>query len=268
MPTDIDFDKQAADFDQFLPLLAPVADRLVQPLAGLDPGADVLDIACGTGEPGLTLLERRPGLRLLGIDSSEAMIAVARHKAARRGLDGARFEVMNSQDLALADGAIDAVVSRFGLLSFADPVAEARQLARVLRPGGTFAIAAWDAVSMNTASFAIMTAAWEQLPPPVQGIFRRQEPFTMLGRREAWLAGAGLTDLHSELFSWDVDFPDEAALWTLVSGPGALGAFAGALDDDTLSGIRQRFDELLAHYRRDDGSYQLPFACRLITGRR
>jgi ubiquinone/menaquinone biosynthesis C-methylase UbiE len=268
VPSDIDFDRQAADFDQFLPLLAPVADRLTEAMTGLKPGESVLDIACGTGEPGLTLLEHRPGVQLLGIDASEAMIGVARHKAARRDQADARFEVMNSQALTLDDGAVDGVVSRFGLLSFADPVAEAAELARVLRPEGRFSIAAWDAVTMNTASFAIMTAAWEQLSAPVQGLLRRQETFTMLGRREAWLTGAGLTDLQSELFTWEVDFPDEKSLWALVSGLGSLGAFAGPLDEATLTGIRHRFDDLVSHCRRADRSYRLPYACRLISGQR
>lgn len=268
MPSEFDFARQAADFDQFLPLLAPVADHLVERTSGLAPGTHVLDIACGTGEPGLTLLGRRPELRLLGIDSSATMIGVARHKAAQRNLTGAQFEVMNSQDLAIQDGAVDAAVSRFGVLSFADPLAEARELARVLRPGGTFTIATWDAASMNTLSFAITTAAWDHLPAPVQAALRRQEPLTMLGRREAWLANAGLTDLTSELFSWHVDFPDEQALWQLMSGPASLAAFAGSLDDDTLAAIRHRFADMLSQYRRADDSYRLPYACRLISGRR
>jgi ubiquinone/menaquinone biosynthesis C-methylase UbiE len=266
--SEINFDKQAAAFDQYLPLLASVADHLVEQTTELAPGASVLDIACGTGEPGLTLLAGRPDLRLLGIDSSEAMISIARHKAARRNLTSARFEVMNSQDLAIEDGAVDAVVSRFGILSFADPLAEARELARVLRPGGTFNIATWDAASMNTLSFAITAAAWDQLPAPVQTMLRRQEPLAMVGRREASLADAGLTELNSELFSWQVDFPDEAAMWDLVSGPSSLGAFAGEIDEDTLTAIRHQFDDLLAHYRRADDSYRLPYACRLLSGRR
>jgi ubiquinone/menaquinone biosynthesis C-methylase UbiE len=264
--SEIDFDKQAAVFDQFLPLLASVADHLAEQTTGLPSGARVLDIACGTGEPGLTLLARRPDLHLLGIDSSDAMIGVARHKAAGRNLTGARFEVMNSQNLTIEDGTIDAVVSRFGILSFADPLAEARELARVLRPGGTFHIATWDAVSMNTLSFAIMTAAWDQLPSPVQAVLRGQEPLTMLGRREACLGSAGLTDLSSALFSWQVDFPDEQSLWDLVSGPASLGAFVAAIDEETLTGIRRRFDDMLSHYRRADDSYRLPYACRFISG--
>lgn len=270
MPSDtvIDLDRQAAAFDQYLTLMAPVADRLAEPLGELEPGATVVDIGCGTGEPGLTLLEHHPKLQLLGIDASAPLLVIARHKAQRRGLDQARFEEMNSQALAIDGGSVEAVVSRFGLLSFADPLVEAGELARILRPGGTLCIAAWDAVTMNTASFAIMTAAWEQLPGQTQSALRNQEPFTMLGRREAWLTDAGFSDLRSELFAWHAEFPDEESLWRLMSGPGVLGAIAGQLEDDVLAGIRQRFQELLQHCRRPDGSYRLPYACRVITARR
>lgn len=139
-----DFDKLASSFDQLAQLLAPVTDRLAERAVGLTDGVSVLDIACGTGELGLTLRERHPGLQVLGVDTSDAMVGVARRKASAKGLFGVRYEVMNSQDLAIAGCTVDVVVSRFGVLSFADPRAEAREMTRVLRPGGTFCIATWD----------------------------------------------------------------------------------------------------------------------------
>lgn len=57
------------NFDQFLPVIAPVTERIVERVVGLAPGTSVLDVACGTGEPGRTLLGRNPGLRLLDVDT-------------------------------------------------------------------------------------------------------------------------------------------------------------------------------------------------------
>ena len=50
-----DFDRMAADFDLFLPLIQPVGLAVLEHLPKLPEGANVLDVACGTGEPGLTL---------------------------------------------------------------------------------------------------------------------------------------------------------------------------------------------------------------------
>ncbi|GLY93812.1 class I SAM-dependent methyltransferase [Actinoplanes sp. NBRC 103695] len=262
--TDIDYDGLAAGFDEILPLLAPVTDGLAARAPGLVTGAAVLDVACGTGEPGLTLAERHGGLRLLGVDASERMIAIARAKAARRGLFGVRHEVMNAQKLDVEDRSVDVVVSRFGLLSFADPEAEAREVERVLRPGGSVAVATWDAPEANTITHALMAAAEASLPAPVKAVAEQQARYAEPGLRESWLRGAGLVDVTSETFGWNADFRDEAALWSLASGPAMLGAFSTNIDD----AIRDAFRAAMAEHRGADGSYTIPYACRLIFARK
>jgi ubiquinone/menaquinone biosynthesis C-methylase UbiE len=79
-----DFNQMANSFDRYLPQIHPVALALLDHLPAPDPGATVLDVACGTGEPGLTLARRSPEVRVLGVDSASAMIEVAQGKAARR----------------------------------------------------------------------------------------------------------------------------------------------------------------------------------------
>jgi len=265
---DFDFDQVAANFDQFLPVIAPVIERMVERMAGLVPGTSVLDVACGTGEPGLTLLGRNPGVRLLGVDTSATMVGIATTKAADRGLTDARFEVMDSRHLEAEDDSTDVAVSRFGLLSFADPATEACELARVLRPGGSFTIATWDAGSKNTITYAAATAVRPWLPPQGGAAMDRQEQFAMPGRREAWLSAAGFPTVHSELFAWRVPFPDESSLWALATGPAMLGAVIGELAPARLAQAHSVFIDLLADYRRPDGSYIVPYACRVLRGSR
>jgi 2-polyprenyl-3-methyl-5-hydroxy-6-metoxy-1,4-benzoquinol methylase len=76
-----DYNELAVIFDRFLPLLAPVADAILDHLPALPAGARVLDVACGTGEPALTLARRPPDVQLLGVDAAGGMIEVARAKA-------------------------------------------------------------------------------------------------------------------------------------------------------------------------------------------
>ena len=96
---------------------------------------------------------------------------------------------------------------------------------------------------------------------------QRLEELALPGRRESWLTRAGL-DVDSELWCWTVEFPDEASMWEPATGPAMLGAVVQGLGDDQLAKARTEFDRLLADYRRVDGSYLLPYACRLIWGRR
>lgn len=264
--TAFDYERLAASFDQVFPLIDAMTDRLVEHASGLTAGVSVLDIACGTGEPGLTVAERFPGARLLGVDKAEQMVEIARKKAVARKLSDVRFEVMDSQHLAVDDHTVEVVLSRLGLLSFADPMAEAREVARVLRPGGTFSIATWDATSKNILTFAMGSAVREWLPPQAVLAMQQMEQFGMPGRRESWLVAAGLADVKSELWSWQVEFPDEQSMWNLVTGPAMLGAVLQGLDGEQLATARTEFGLLLADYRRPDGSYVLPYACRMIWG--
>jgi ubiquinone/menaquinone biosynthesis C-methylase UbiE len=263
-----DFEQLASSLDQLLPLFEPVTARLMTRLPSLAAGASVLDIACGTGEPGLTLAERCPGIDLLGIDTAPQMIDIARMKAAAKGLSGVRFEVMSSQRLTVTDHSVDAVVSRFGLLSFGDPMVEADQVARVLRPGGTFSLAIWDAESKNIPTYLMASAVRQWLPPQMIAAIEQIEQFAMPGQRESWLAEAGLVDVDSELWSWTVEFADEPSMWDIAASPAILGSVLPTLSGDQLGEARTEFDRVLADYRRSDGSYLLPYACRLIWGSR
>jgi hypothetical protein len=175
---------------------------------------------------------------------------------------------MNSEHLAIADQQIDIVLSRLGLLSFADPAKEGHELTRVLRPNGSFAIATWDAGSKNTLTFAAATATRAWLPAPVNAAMDRLEQLAMPGRREAWLTSAGLSEVHSELFTWTLPFPDEQSLWALVTGSAMLGAVVGGLGPDELGQARTVFLGLVADYRQPDGSYVVPYGCRMLWGSR
>jgi hypothetical protein len=96
----------------------------------------------------------------------------------------------------------------------------------------------------------------------------RLERFAMPGRREAWLDRAGFPVVDSELVTWHVDFAGEAEMWELASGPAMLGAVLRDADPEALAAVRRTLGELLADYRRADGSYRLPYGCRLLRGQR
>ena len=97
-----DYDRMAADFDLFLPLIQPVGLAVLGHLPKLPEGANVLDVACGPGESGLTLARLSPGVHLLGIDSAAGMIEVARRHAGL--LPPERWPVSNPACLPLAVG--------------------------------------------------------------------------------------------------------------------------------------------------------------------
>jgi SAM-dependent methyltransferase len=259
-----DFDRMAAVFDRYLPLIEPVGSAVLARLPALPDGALVLDVACGTGEPGLTLARRSPGLRLLGVDAAAGMLDVARAKAAREGLANVRFEVMTVEALACADGSVDAVISRFGLLMFGDTTASAKQLARVLRAGGSFSVAVWGDMAKNTLVSAVVAALRPHVPADLIAPFDQFDGAMPVER----LHEAGLRDVTSSSFEWHYAFSDRDALWQFASGPGVFGRQFAVLAEADQAPVRSAVESSLAPYRRDGGDYQIPHTCLLYSGKR
>ena len=116
-------------------LLRGLYRRIADDLDTVPEGADVLDV--GTG-PGVLLAERRPDLRLTGIDVSADMVTAARRNLGK--FERASARVADVTDLPFGDGSFDVVVTSYSMHHWDDPVAAVPELARVLRPGGRLCV--------------------------------------------------------------------------------------------------------------------------------
>lgn len=107
-------------------------------------GHRVLDLACGTGTMAVWIKARVPGAEVTGIDGDPKVLARARAKAAAAGA-AIRFDEGLSYALPYPDKAFDRVLSSlfFHHLSREDKLRTAREVFRVLRPGGEFHVADW-----------------------------------------------------------------------------------------------------------------------------
>jgi ubiquinone/menaquinone biosynthesis C-methylase UbiE len=128
-------------------LYAPIYDALVarvlvpprqRAIALLDPRPGELILLSGAGT-GLDLDLLPPGLRLVAIDASPAMLRRAVARARARG-EGLEVQVADAQALPFADGAFDAVALHLILAIVPDPERCLREAVRVTRPGGRISI--------------------------------------------------------------------------------------------------------------------------------
>ena len=107
---------------------------------GSAPGARILDVAAGTGLVSRALAVRYPGAEIVALDPSEAMLSAGAAENASAGLDARIHPVLGAaESLPFPDGTFDAVTFTYLLRYVDDPGATVRELARVLRPGGTLA---------------------------------------------------------------------------------------------------------------------------------
>jgi tocopherol O-methyltransferase len=123
-------------------------DRLVHELAafaGVPAGSRVLDIGCGIGGPALYLAGDL-GCTVEGVTLSAAQAARAQEKADASGLgDRARFQQLDGMATGFPDGSFDVVWAMESLMHIADRAAFFTEVLRLLRPGGTVAVATWSA---------------------------------------------------------------------------------------------------------------------------
>jgi ubiquinone/menaquinone biosynthesis C-methylase UbiE len=137
----------AGQYDFFTSLLGmgvnARASRMVVELAGVKPGDQVLDVACGSGNLTLTAQHRAgPNGKAYGIDASPEMIEVAKRKASRAG-SGVVFQVGLAEKLDFPDAAFDVVISRLAIHHLPDDLKRRAfaEMLRVLKTGGRVLIA-------------------------------------------------------------------------------------------------------------------------------
>ena len=178
-----------------------------------DDALNVLDVATGTAAVAIELAQRVPGRHVVGVDQSTEMLTVGRERVARAGLD-TQIELREgrAEQLPFADGGFDALTFTYLLRYVDDPTATLRELARVVRGGGTIAMLefglprrlarpAWELYVRGVlpiAGFVAGGAAWWEvgrfLGPSIREFHRR------VALPDMWTA-AGMRDVHARRLS-------------------------------------------------------------------
>jgi len=113
------------------------ATEAILEAAQLRPGMRVLDLACGVGDPALSIAAQ-VGLsgRVTATDFGPGMMSLAEELARKKGLANIDFREANAESLPFADASFDILTCRFGIMFFPDLGKALRECLRVLKPGG------------------------------------------------------------------------------------------------------------------------------------
>lgn len=242
-------------------LLAPFVPPLLEAVA---PGRRILDVGCGAGA--LTLAAAERGAKCLGVDISEPLIEAARARAGRRGLASAQFVRADAQTHRFGPGSFDALVSRFGVMFFADPVAAFANLHRAAAPGAALAFIAWRGPAENEFMVTAERAAAGLLAVPERpqngpGQFGFADP----DRVRAILADSGWRD--SAVQALDVPCTmSEADLAVYARRMGPVAQLLPTLDEALRSEVERRVDAAFRPFV-EDGVARFTAACWTVTGR-
>jgi len=167
-------------------------------MAGVAPGARVLDVAAGAGDQTRDLAERvGPSGSVLATDLSPAIMALAQARAQRGGFGWVECRVADGEDLQVEAASFDAAVCRLGLMLFPDPLQGLRQMHRALRPGGGVCSVVFSGPQRNPCIAILMATALRHagLPPrdpfAPGGLFSLGRP----GHLDALFLEAGFRDI-------------------------------------------------------------------------
>jgi ubiquinone/menaquinone biosynthesis C-methylase UbiE len=147
---------------QLEPITAAVLER-----AALRRDEVVLDVGCGSGA--MALAAAPAARRVVGVDISEPLTAVAVDRARREGFSNAEFVVADAQTHAFDEGSFDVLLSQFGLMFFDDPVTAFSNLRRAMVPGGRVVFAGWRALGDNEWLAPVVAAVAEFADVPDLG---------------------------------------------------------------------------------------------------
>jgi ubiquinone/menaquinone biosynthesis C-methylase UbiE len=260
-----DWNKIAEKFDMWLPQLAPVTDELLFVLRAATEHK-ILDVACGTGEPALTLAKLLgPETEIIGTDAAEGMVKVARGKAADKGLANLHFEVMPAEQLDFADNSFDRVLCRFGVMLFADPLHGLREMQRVLRPEGRFAIAVWSTPELMPVmhwSYQVFASRMdEENLPALTKITSMSGP----GVLEDHLQQADFSDFDIETKTLNYKFNSFDAFWDTVEASDILKQQFDAIDANEKAKVRDEIHGFASEFVKD-GKLVVPHEYLLAYG--
>lgn len=248
--TQPDWEKIAEKFDLWLPQIAPVGEALIAALP-VQPGDKVLDVASGTGEPALTLARRNPHIQITGIDAAPAMARVAQNKVHTERLNNITFGAMPAEKMEFADNSFDKLLCRFGVMLFADSQQGLKEMQRVLKPCGRFALAVWSTpetmTTMNWAHTAFKPRLPEEQLPAIGKITSLGTP----GILEKMLEEAGFNDFTIERKRFDYQFASFDEYWQLIEASDIM---------------KQQFDALPAEQRNEVRDEVAGFARDFQTG--
>jgi SAM-dependent methyltransferase len=247
-------------------LYLPFQERLLEAVVAAAPRS-VLDVGCGTGSTTLAIARALgSGAQVTGIDISAPMIDAAATRAATEGV-AARFIRADAQAHAFEPASVDMIVSRFGVMFFADPVAAFANLRRAARPGARLQGIAWRSVAENPFMTEAERAAAPLLPdlPPRRPDVPGQFAFADRERVQGILATAGWRDIDIQPLDVDCRM-SEADLVTYVGRLGPVGMALRDADADTrarvMTTVRAAFDPYVR-----DGACRFTAACWLIGAR-
>jgi len=187
------------------------------------PDMRVLDLASGTGEPGISLVQRVPQGSVTAVDQSSELLEIAAQRARDKNLLNFITQRADAHHLPFADRSFDLATCRFGVMFFSDCQQALAELRRVLKPGARACFAAWGSMEQpywqTTMKIVHRHAGGAMLEPGGADPFR----FSAAGSLSEVLTASGFYEAeestHNLPWTWQGDAEEVLEYFCAVAAP-------------------------------------------------
>lgn len=253
--------------ERYVPLASQLAQfhkpllELVNPRSG----DRVLDVCTGLGEPAMNIASSiAPAGHVVGVDLSANMTEIARKSAAKRGLQNIEFLTMDAEKLEFPSNSFDVAISCFGFQIITDPKAAAKEIFRVLKPGGRAGFTVWSTGDRTPALDVLVGPLMEHATPDEDGYL--PTPYELGGPEELAnmlkeIGFANPTEVRT-LRNWVAESVDDYLSMLLDGSP--LGHSLSEETGQIQKAVREKAKQNISHYSTSRG-VSIPAECVLVA---
>ena len=221
------------------------ASRSLVDACAISAGQEVLDVAAGNGN--LALIAAEEGADVVASDISPGQVELGRGRTEAEGVD-VEWVVADAEELPFEDDRFDCAASVFGAMFAPRPELAARELFRVVKPGGTVGLAVWGEYGMQGEAFTLLGQYGPPLPVGVPQ--PREWGDEAVARKRLEPLASSLT-MNRRKLRWEFDSFDRQWEIYMAAGPGA--AARRNLPEQTIEEARERVREIVDRYNQGEG---------------
>ena len=253
--------------ERYIPLAGQLAQfhssvlELVRPMSG----ENILDVCTGPGEPAMSIASSIAPLgRVVGVDLSAKMMEIARKSAAKRGLQNVDFEIMDAEKLEFPANTFDAAISCFGFQIVTDPEAAAKEILRVLKPGGRAGFTVWGTGDRMPAVDVLIGPMMEHATPDEDGYL--PTPYELGGPEELvnMLKQIGFVNLTEVRKVGNLVASNVEEYLSMLLDGSPLGHSLSEETEEVRKAILEKSKINITHYAKPSG-VSIPAECVIVA---
>jgi ubiquinone/menaquinone biosynthesis C-methylase UbiE len=220
--------------------LLPISSSMIRQL-DLSPASNVLDVATGMGEPGLTIAALFPSASVVGIDISDEMLGISHENAIRKNIFNFETVCCDVNSMPFPDNHFDAIICRNGIMFFDDIEAGLKEMSRVLRPNGRVTVSAWGLLEKNLWINVVLDAITavtnhKAYNKHIPGMFYCMQP----GFMTDWFEEVDMQDIDEQELTGIIEFSSIEEHWRFVTTVSAAVVEAlKKVDPDSIAAVRE-----------------------------